>query len=63
MDKIIMIRDMHTEDDVLKLQKHLEELDFKCTVKLPTRVVVVHGDNDNLYAAKQAIARAGYTIL
>lgn len=63
MKRIIFVEDLKTEEDVEKIQMELENTRLHFTVSLPSKAVIVHGDNDALYAAKQAIAQAGYTIM
>lgn len=63
MKKIVFVKDMKNDDDVQQIKKFLELIDIEYTISLNSETVIVHGDNDELYAAKQAIAQAGYTVL
>jgi len=63
MKRIIFVKNLETEEDVLKIEEALSHTLLDYSVSLPSKAVIVHGDNDALYTAKQAIAQAGYTIM
>ena len=63
MIRIVFVKDMKNENDVSKVKNQLDLLDLEYSIELKSNTVIVRGDNDKLYAAKQAIAQAGYTVL
>ena len=63
MKRIVFVKDMNDEEAVSKLKEQLDLINVEYTVQLRSQTVIVIGDNDKLYAAKQAIAQAGYTVL
>ena len=63
MKRIVFVKDMNDETDVEKLKNQLDLIDVEYTVALKSQTVIIIGDNDKLYAAKQAIAQAGFTVL
>lgn len=63
MKQIVFVKDMNDENAVSKLKEQLDLINVEYTVQLRSQTVIVIGDNDKLYAAKQAIAQAGFTVL
>ena len=41
----------------------LDNTRLQYEISLANKTVTIEGDNDALYAAKQAIAQAGYTVM
>ena len=63
MKRIVFVKDMNDKSDVSQLENQLDLIDVEYAIELKSQTVIVIGDNDKLYAAKQAIAQAGFTVL
>lgn len=62
MKKIIFVRNLCSDEDVIKIKEALEETRVNFTVLLDRKAVSVEGNNDALYAAKVALREAGFVI-
>lgn len=63
MKRIVFVKDMNCEKCVKRIERELDNTRINYEIDLDSKSVIVHGDNDALYAAKQAIAQAGYTVM
>lgn len=59
---IIFVEGMSCENCVKRIANELDNTRVDYTISLATQSVTVEGDNDAIYAAKNAINKAGYTI-
>ena len=62
MKTILLITDLYTQEDVVKLEESLSQTRIDFEVSLANHCVVVAGTNDLVYTAKVAIREAGYTV-
>ena len=62
MKRIIFVKNLETEEDVLKIEEALSHTLLDYSVSLPSKAVIVHGDMMH-FIQKAAIAQAGYTIM
>ena len=63
MKRIIFVKDMNCEKCANRIKQELDNTRLQYEIELESKSVIIHGDNDALYAAKQAIAQAGYTVM
>lgn len=62
MKKIIFVRNLCSDEDVVKIKEALEETRVDFSVLLDRKAVVIEGNNDALYAAKVALREIGFMI-
>jgi hypothetical protein len=62
MKTILILTDLNTEEDVIKLKESLSQTRIDFEVSLANHCVAIHGSNDLVYTAKIAIMEAGFTI-
>ncbi len=63
MKRIVFVKDMNCEKCVERIKSELDNTRLQYEISLANKTVTIEGDNDALYAAKQAIAQAGYTVM
>lgn len=62
MKHIIFVKDMNCAKCVERISRELDNTRVKYDIDLENKSIAVEGSNDIVYAAKQAIAQAGYTV-
>lgn len=62
MKKILFVKDMSCEHCVKKISEKLSETKLDFNVDLSKKAVIIEGNSDDVYVAKNAIQQAGYTV-
>lgn len=62
MKHIIFVEGLISPEDADKIRTELDNTSVDYSISLNTGSVSIQGSNDKVYAAKQAIQSAGYTV-
>ncbi|MEA5018242.1 MAG: hypothetical protein VB009_05940 [Erysipelotrichaceae bacterium] len=62
MKHIIFVRNLKSEEDVVRIKSALEGTRVEYEIVLDNQCIVVYGRNDIVHAAKTALVEAGFII-